>query len=130
DRAASEAVGNRAEQAGAEEQPQKGRRRECGLIGETEYALRTGRKETGANQTGADVGGLEQVVQFEEAANGQQRHQLPDRRHGGQTVDAGGDQRGANRVDAISGLLRGIRGAKGLRRGGHYCFPDPWDDAC
>ncbi|CAI8713849.1 hypothetical protein EMIT093MI4_110117 [Pseudomonas sp. IT-93MI4] len=105
DRAPAESIGQRAEQAGAEEQAEEGRRRERCLIGEAEHALIAGGEDPVTDQSRTDVGGLEQIVEFEETTNRQQRDQSPDRGDGGQAVDAGGNLGGAYRVDAVA--LRG-----------------------
>jgi hypothetical protein len=89
----------------APKQTQEGRRRERRLIGETEHTLIAGGEDPVTDQPGADVGRLEQIVEFEETANRQQRHQSPDRGDGGQAVDASGNLGGAYRIDAVA--LRG-----------------------
>ncbi len=48
-----------------------------------------------ADQARADIGGLEQVIQLEKAADGEQRHQAPNSGDGGQAVDAGADVGGS-----------------------------------
>ncbi len=101
DRAATEAVGELAEQAGAEKQPEKGGRRERGLVGHAKRPLRACGKDPFLDQSRADVGGLEQVVQLKEATDGQQRHEPPDRCHCRQAVDAGRNQRGAHGIPSV-----------------------------
>jgi len=73
------------------------------LIGEAEYTLIASGEQAVANQPGADVGGLEQIVEFEKTTNRQQRYQAPEGGNGGQPIDAGGNFGGTYRVDAITG---------------------------
>ena len=66
--AASKSVRQRREQTGADKQPHKGRGSEGRLIGNTKYPIFPGMENTLGEQAGADITGLEQVVEFEKAA--------------------------------------------------------------
>ena len=75
--ASAKAVGIRREQAGADKQAEKGGGGEGSLIGDAEHARAAGVEDAGGQQPGADIAGLKQIVEFEEAAEREQRNKTP-----------------------------------------------------
>ncbi len=76
--AASETVGHEADERGPDEESGEHGGDESGDAGGAEQAGRSGRQDAGADQAGSDVAGEEEVVEFEESAEGDQGHARPD----------------------------------------------------
>lgn len=87
--AAAEAIGVRAQQAGADEQAKKGGGGEGRLVRYAEDALRAGVENAVGDKAGADITGLEKIVEFEKAAQRQQNNKAPQAGRRGQGVDSG-----------------------------------------
>ena len=77
DRAPAEAVGEKAEEEGADEQSGECRRDECADAGEAEEGVRGGRQQFAAAKARRDIAGEKQVVDLKAAAERQQDHKPP-----------------------------------------------------
>src|SRR5262249_25334677 len=115
DSAPAEPIGDLREDDGADEEPGKGGRGEGGLIRKAEEAGRAGVEDAAADEPGAYRGGHPQLVDLEEPAQREQRHETPDVARGRQAIEACGKRRRR---------LRG-RGLQLVRHG--YCrlLPGP-----
>ena len=112
DGAAAVAVGDVAEAERGDEQSGEGDGGERRLIGQAEKPLAAALEHARADQAGADIGGHQQVVQLETAADRQQHHQLPDGPRRRQAIQPRGDRRGGvdgRPVAAIGGAHAACR---------------------
>src|SRR5581483_11905004 len=84
DGAAPKAVGDGAEEERADEEPGKKSGNETGEAGDAQEALGRWREDAAGVKGWSDVGGEEEVIEFEAGAKGEQQDQLAEITGGGQ----------------------------------------------
>ncbi len=87
-------VGEPAADQGADEQPREQGRHEARHAAGAEQPGRGRREDPGLHEARGDVAGEQQVVELEEEAEAEQRHEAPDRPRRRQAVEAGQDGAG------------------------------------
>ena len=89
DRPAAEAIGEKAAEKRADEEAGEQGGDEARDARRPEQTLGPGGEQTGLDQARRDIGGKQEVIEFEEHAEAQEHDDLPDRARRRQPVDAG-----------------------------------------
>jgi hypothetical protein len=119
-RAAPEAVRKKAQEEGPDEQAREGRRDEARDALEAEKGLRGRCEHTALGHAWGDIAREDQVIDLEEAAEGDQQHHPPQVRGGRQPIHARRD--GARRAGIESSSRKAGSGFGGGDRRGHVCL--------
>ncbi len=120
DRAASEAIGEKATRNRADEKPRKKRGDKTRHTRRAEQAVRGRGQQPALDESWRDVAGVQQIIELEEKAEAQQHDELPDGARGRQTVESCGN---AARVN-LDGLSVGRTSSAARPRDGACLFRD------